>query len=92
VGKVDVHTRLERRVMGEARVIVSVRDTGRGIAPEHLPHVFELFFTTKEAGHGIGLGLAVCQSLIEQHGGGIRVASPGIGHGTTVEFELPATS
>jgi signal transduction histidine kinase len=89
-GTVDVHARLERKAMGDARVIVSVHDTGRGIAPEHLPHVFDLFFTTKEAGHGIGLGLAVCQSLIEQHGGGIRVDSPGIGQGTTIEFELPA--
>jgi two-component system NtrC family sensor kinase len=65
------------------------RGTGRGIPAEDLPHVFDLFFTTKEIGHSVGLGLAVCQSLIEQHGGEIRVESPGVGQGTTVEFELP---
>jgi signal transduction histidine kinase len=91
-GKVEIRTRLERSAIGPRRVIVTVRDTGRGIPAEHLPHVFELFFTTKDAGRGVGLGLAVCQSLIEQHGGTIRVESPGVGQGTTVEFELPAES
>jgi signal transduction histidine kinase len=89
-GRVEIRTRLERGAIGPGRVIVTVRDTGCGIPAEHLPHVFELFFTTKEAGRGVGLGLAVCQSLIEQHGGTIRVESPGVGQGTTVEFELPA--
>jgi signal transduction histidine kinase len=88
-GEVEVHTRLERTPIGPGRVMVSVRDTGRGIPPQHLPHVFDLFFTTKETGHGVGLGLAVCQSLIEQHGGTIRVTSSDIGRGTTFEFELP---
>ena len=91
-GGVEIRTRLERGALGPGRVIVTVRDTGCGILAEHLPHVFELFFTTKEAGRGVGLGLAVCQSLIEQHGGTIRVESPGVGQGTTVEFELPAES
>ena len=91
-GGVEIRTRLERGAIGPGRVIVTVRDTGCGIPAEHLPHVFDLFFTTKEAGRGVGLGLAVCQSLIEQHGGTIRVESPGVGQGTTVEFELPAES
>jgi signal transduction histidine kinase len=69
---------------------VSVTDTGRGIAQEHLPRVFDLFFTTKEPGAGVGLGLAMCQSFIEQHGGSIRADSAGVGQGTTVEFDLPA--
>lgn len=89
-GEITVRTRLERNAIGPARAIVSVSDTGRGIPADHLPHVFELFFTTKEVGHGVGLGLAMCQSFIEQHGGTIRVESPGVGQGTTVEFELPA--
>jgi len=91
-GKVEIRTRHERSAIGPGRVMVTVSDTGRGIPAEHLAHVFELFFTTKEAGRGVGLGLAVCQSLIEQHGGTIRVESPGVGQGTTVEFELPAES
>jgi len=91
-GRVEIRTRIERGAIGPGRVIVTVRDTGCGIPAEHLPHVFDLFFTTKEAGRGVGLGLAVCQSLIEQHGGAIRVQSRGVGQGTTVEFELPAES
>src|SRR5206468_263904 len=57
-GGVEIRTRLERGAIGPGRVIVTVRDTGCGILAEHLPHVFELFFTTKEAGRGVGLGLA----------------------------------
>ena len=76
-------------MIGPARAVVSVSDTGRGVHPEHLPHIFEPFFTTKEIGQGVGLGLAICQSFVEQHGGTIRAESAGVGRGTTVEFELP---
>jgi two-component system sensor histidine kinase PhcS len=86
---VVVHTRIERNGIGAARAMVSVSDTGRGVRAEHLPHIFEPFFTTKEIGQGVGLGLAICQSFVEQHGGTIRADSGGPGRGTTVEFELP---
>jgi signal transduction histidine kinase len=69
--------------------VVSVSDTGRGVRADHLPHIFDPFFTTKVDGQGVGLGLAICQSFIEQHGGTIRAESPGAGRGTTVQFELP---
>ena len=88
-GSVAVRTRTERNGIGPARAVVSVSDTGRGVHPEHLPHIFEPFFTTKEIGRGVGLGLAICQSFVEQHGGTIRAESAGVGRGTTVEFELP---
>lgn len=88
-GKIAVRTGIERNGIGPARAVVSVSDTGRGVPAEHLPHMFEPFFTTKEVGHGVGLGLAICQSFIEQHGGTIRAKSAGVGKGTTVEFELP---
>jgi signal transduction histidine kinase len=88
-GHIEVRTRLVNGI-GIRRAIVSVSDTGRGIAPDHLPRVFDLFFTTKDTGSGVGLGLPICQSFIEQHGGTIRVDSPGLGRGTIVEFELPA--
>ncbi len=89
-GTVEIRTRLDCTAIESPRAIVSVRDTGRGISAEHLPDVFEPFFTTKEVGRGVGLGLALSQSLIEQHGGTIQVDSPGIGQGATVQFELPA--
>lgn len=70
-------------------VEISVSDTGCGIPPEHMPKIFDPFFTTKEAGKGTGLGLPICQSIVEQHGGTIEVKSEGIGKGTTVTVRLP---
>jgi signal transduction histidine kinase len=89
LGAISVRTRTERNGIGAARAVVSVSDTGRGVPAEHLPRMFDPFFTTKDVGHGVGLGLAICQSFIEQHGGSIRADSAGVGKGTTVEFELP---
>jgi signal transduction histidine kinase len=91
-GGVEVDVRLEKDSLPQSRVVVRVRDTGRGIPAGDLPRVFDPFFTTKEVGKGVGLGLAVCQSLVEQHGGRIEVSSPGPGEGTTVTFWLPAES
>jgi signal transduction histidine kinase len=54
---------------------IRLRDTGTGIAPEHLPHIFEAFFTTKEERHRTGLGLPIAKSILERHGGSIRVES-----------------
>jgi signal transduction histidine kinase len=68
------------------RVRVSVRDTGAGIDPELLPRIYESDFTTKGAGSGIGLYVA--RSLVEMHGGTIRVESRA-GEGARVDVELP---
>jgi signal transduction histidine kinase len=89
-GRIDVGLRLEAAESGRSRVVVSAQDTGRGIGREDLANVFDLFFTTKEVGKGMGLGLALCQAMIEQHGGTIAIMSPGPGQGATVRFELPA--
>ncbi|MGH7320036.1 MAG: sensor histidine kinase, partial [Candidatus Rokuibacteriota bacterium] len=89
-GRVDVTLRQERDPAGPGRVAVFVRDTGRGIAPDDLPHVFDLFFTNKPTGQG--LGLAMCQTVVERHRGAIAVESPGLGLGTTVKFWLPGAS
>ncbi|HVF49419.1 MAG TPA: ATP-binding protein [Pyrinomonadaceae bacterium] len=69
---------------GHARVEIS--DTGRGIAPESLPQIFEPYFSTKET--GTGLGLAIVKKAIEEHGGQISVESTE-GAGTTFKVELP---
>ncbi|HEY3284091.1 MAG TPA: ATP-binding protein, partial [Armatimonadota bacterium] len=75
------------------RVVVQVRDTGEGIAPDHLPHVFERFYRA-DAGRaraqgGTGLGLAICQSLLTAVGGTLSLDSE-VGVGTTVTVTLPA--
>jgi signal transduction histidine kinase len=88
-GSVEVEMHREPQPPGPGRVRLTVRDTGRGIAPENLPNVFDPFFTTKEVGKGVGLGLAVCQAMIEQHKGSIAITSAGIGQGTTVVVDLP---
>ena len=59
----------------EKRVLIEVKDTGHGIAPENLPKIFEPFFTTKEVGDGTGLGLAVCYGILTEHGGRLDVQS-----------------
>jgi two-component system NtrC family sensor kinase len=68
-------------------VEITVMDTGKGIAPEFLPHIFDPFFSTKGEG-GTGLGLSVSYGIIKNHGGEIRVESK-VGVGTTFTIELP---
>jgi two-component system, NtrC family, sensor kinase len=65
-----------------------VRDDGCGIAPDILPQIFEPFLTTKESGHGVGLGLAISRSIVERHGGRIEAQSE-LGRGTTFLVHLP---
>jgi two-component system, NtrC family, sensor kinase len=70
---------------------IQVRDDGSGIAPEVLPHIFEPFQTTKEEGHGVGLGLAVSRNIIDRHHGRIAVRSEPA-KGTTFTITLPFDS
>lgn len=70
------------------QVRIVVRDDGSGIPPEILPRIFEPFLTTKETGQGVGLGLAISQSILERHNGKIEVQSE-VGRGTTFTVTLP---
>ena len=77
-------------------VEIDVTDTGEGIAPEHLPHVFERFYRADPArrrqpgGSGSGIGLTISRALVEAHGGGLSVDSAGPGQGATFSIRLPA--
>jgi len=70
---------------------VEVEDTGEGIAPETLRHIFDPMFTTKRMGTGAGLGLAICKQIIQQHGGTIEVRSR-LHEGTCFTITLPLDS
>ncbi|MCK6456337.1 MAG: ATP-binding protein [Phycisphaerae bacterium] len=69
-------------------VQIEVGDCGVGIAPDVLPHIFEPFFSTKQTGSGVGLGLAVVYGIVHRHGGSIDVESEP-GRGTTFRLHLP---
>jgi signal transduction histidine kinase len=88
-GRVTIST---RRLGDE--IEIAVADTGAGIAPEFLPHVFDRFRqaeggSTRQHG-GLGLGLAIVRHLAEMHGGSVRVESDGQGRGATFRVRLPA--
>jgi signal transduction histidine kinase len=70
-------------------VLISISDTGIGMAPEIVSRVFDPFFTTKERGQGTGLGLSLTHGIIKSHGGWIEVRSA-VGEGTTFDVFLPA--
>lgn len=74
---------------GQGRVVVAVRDHGPGIAPEHRDAVFEPFWTARS--EGLGLGLPICRSIVQAHGGRIEVL-PNADRGVTLRFELPAAA
>ena len=87
-GSVTLRTRL-----GEAGVWMDVRDTGVGIAPEHVPRIFERFYRvdagrSREQG-GTGLGLAIVRHLVDAHGGRVEAASM-LGRGTTISVLFPS--
>jgi signal transduction histidine kinase len=73
------------------RIFISVRDTGEGIAPEILPHVFEPFRRHGSAS-GLGIGLNVARHIVDLHGGRITVRSGGLGKGAEFVIALPGTS
>ena len=77
-----------RAIRSDSRILVQVKDTGIGIAPENMTKIFDPFFTTKDVGRGTGLGLAVCYGILSDHGGRLDVRST-VGTGTTFTITLP---
>ena len=78
-------------------VQIAVKDSGIGISPEHLPHVFDRFYRvdksrSRQEGGGSGIGLTIARHLVEAHGGSIRVESAGVGQGSTFVFTLQAAN
>jgi CheY-like chemotaxis protein/anti-sigma regulatory factor (Ser/Thr protein kinase) len=90
-GRVEV--RLER---SDSEVEITISDTGQGIDPELLLHVFDRFrqfdSSSRRRHGGLGLGLSIARQLVELHGGTVMAESPGAGKGTTFKVMLPVTS
>jgi PAS domain S-box-containing protein len=86
----ELRRRISIRTMMSDPATVSciVEDSGPGIDPKHLPHLFESFFTTKDA--GMGMGLPICRSIIEAHDGKIRADNNSVLGGARFSFALPA--
>uniref|UniRef100_UPI003305A134 sensor histidine kinase n=1 Tax=Limnohabitans sp. Rim8 TaxID=1100718 RepID=UPI003305A134 len=85
-GKLTVGLKAENN-----QAIISVTDTGSGIADDIKVRIFEPFFTTRTSGEGSGMGLAIVKRIVEQHQGKIEVQTE-VGAGTTVKVTLPYTT
>jgi PAS domain S-box-containing protein len=83
----DLETQdLKTRDLEPSSLLITVEDTGSGIDPAHAERIFEPFFSTKS--HGMGMGLSICRSIVEHHGGRLSVA-PGRKHGSIFQVTLP---
>jgi len=90
-GTLTVTTRATEAGEASSRgVEIQFSDTGHGIPPENLSKIFDPFFTTMPVGKGVGLGLSISYSIIQQHQGSIEVESQ-VGKGTTFTIRLPGT-
>lgn len=90
----DGRVTISAKRINNDEVQISVRDTGVGISPEHLSHIFDRFYRvdksrSRQAGGGSGIGLTIARALVEAHGGRLWVESAGEGTGSRFTFSLP---
>ena len=84
-GTISITTSYEKKY-----IMVSIKDTGKGMPPEVVNHIFEPFYTTKDVGKGTGLGLSISYGIIQEHDGEIKVKS-NVGKGTEFIITLPVS-
>jgi len=84
-GTLEISARAD---LSQKEVFIQVKDSGPGISPSDLPHIFEPFYSTKNEGYGVGLGLSTVYGIMERHHGRVQVESQ-VGKGTTFTLELP---
>jgi two-component system, NtrC family, sensor kinase len=90
-GEVWIKTWIASRE-GSESLFISIRDSGKGIKPDHIDKIFDPFFTTKKVGEGTGLGLSIVYGIIERHRGQVQVKSqqsPDVNHGTEFIISFP---
>jgi two-component system sensor histidine kinase BaeS len=82
--------RVQCSIASGTHIAVAVSDTGAGIPPDRLPHIFDRFYKSSDS-RGTGLGLAIAKNLVAAHGGEIEAESR-LGEGTTIRFRLPLSN
>ena len=88
-GEIQIHTTLEDKPGKPQRVAVDFIDTGLGMTPDVMSHIFDPLYTTKDRGHGTGLGLVIVSQIVSEHGGRVEVESE-LGKGTRFRLSIAA--
>ena len=88
-GEIQIHTALEGKTGKAQRIIIDFIDTGMGMTPEVMSHIFDPLYTTKDRGHGTGLGLVIVSQIVAEHGGRVEVESE-LGKGTRFRLTFAA--
>lgn len=88
-GEIQIHTGLEGKTGKTQRIHVDFIDTGMGMTPEVMSHIFDPLYTTKDRGHGTGLGLVIVSQIVAEHGGHVEVESE-LGKGTRFRLTFAA--
>src|SRR5215510_4138726 len=88
-GEIQIRTMVEGKPGKMQRIVVDFIDTGMGMTPEVMSHIFDPLYTTKDRGHGTGLGLVIVSQIVAEHGGRVEVESE-LGEGTRFRISFPA--